>query len=162
MGWLWYWSWPERKHLDYNWARIEPELNLMCAFVGYCLLCIMTFIHELGFSWANLNSKFLNLLRRSGLSCKHRSIWWNMKVDYDLLVSANTLAYNSTLHENIGKGMGVCRIQHYNKLDFISYFTLRCLAEILWNLMTSLLRPSLCWHMHDIWYTFWFIINWKK
>ena len=33
------------------------------------------------------------------------------------------------------------------------FFTLRCFAEILWNFKTAHLRLSLCWHMHDIWYT---------
>ena len=40
-------------------------------------------------------------------------------------------------------------------------FTLKSFAEILWDFKSYHLRPSLCWHMHNAWYTFWFIINFK-
>ena len=43
-------------------------------------------------------------------------------------------------------------LQIVANIDLIWFFTLKCFLEILWNFKTHHLRPSLCWHMHNIWY----------
>ena len=53
-------------------------------------------------------------------------------------------------------------LQIVANIDLTWFFIFKCLVEILWNFKTHHLRPSLCWHMHDIWYTFWSIIDWEK
>ena len=85
------------------------------------------------------------------------------RISLTLLQPARPPIYCNKQKLHCNNFLQIYKTNHLNlTLDLIWFFTLKCFAEILWNFKTHYLQPILCWHMHDIWYTFWSIIDWEK